>query len=349
VRRALLLGVVLGAAACGLAPLGPRDERGPAAAVPAFVLPGRIVVAEHAGRGGHLLFVDERGRRVRSLTAPPADDSIDLTPAFAPDGRSIVFSSSRGSVGRAAGLWLVPADGSAPPRRLTGPEQGIDFQPAFAPDGRAIAYTSSVGPGHGVWVLPLDALHRPGAPRLVAADALRPAWSHRGDLLAFTRQVGARDAPELWLAAPDGSDARKLVDGAGAAFAPDDRRIAFVAGAPGRADADLWLVDADGAGAHRVVDDPIGDEANPRFSADGRFLFAEAVVRDGDGKPIFPSIVYVDLAEARPRLRALQDPSPGGWTSLAVAPVPLDAEALLRGPGYEESLRRALVAIPPSR
>ena len=119
------LACVLAAAAgaCSLGgPLPPREVRGPAAdpAAPAVPeIPGRIIVAEHAGRGGHLLFVDEAGRRLRSLTEPPSDEaSFDITPAWSPDGHFVAYSSSRGSPGRAAGLWIRRADGSAPPRRL---------------------------------------------------------------------------------------------------------------------------------------------------------------------------------------------------------------------------------------
>lgn len=101
------------------------------------------------------------------------------------------------------------------------------------------------------------------------------------------------------------------------------------------------------AARRHLVDDALGDEQSPTFSSDGRFLFAESFLRDGDGKTVFPSIVYVNLEEPKPRLRALLDPSPGGWTSLALAPVPLDAGALDRGPGYAEALTKALVALPP--
>jgi Tol biopolymer transport system component len=344
VRLLFLACLVL--AGCDLGPLPPRDVRGPRANLPAVPKPlGRIVVAEHAGRGGHLLFVDESGRRLGSLTEPPAGDTFDVTPAWSPDGKSVAFSSSRdGGRGRgAASLWIVAADGTSPPRQLTTPPEGIDFQPAFAPDGRSLVYTAARAGNHAVWILSLGG----GDARLLAADAVRPAWSHRGDLIAYTRQAGPRDPPEVWLVAPDGSGAHKLTDGAGAAFAPDDRQIAFTAKGEGRADADLWLIGADGDGRRRVVDDGIGDEQSPSFSSDGRFLFAESFVRDGDGKALFPSIVYVDLREPKPRLRALIDPSPGGWTSHAIAPVPLDADVLDRGPAYAEALTKALVAVPP--
>ncbi len=45
-------------------------------------------------------------------------------PAFSPDGRTIWFSAAQtDEAGRNAGLWSVPADGSAAPRRLTDAER----------------------------------------------------------------------------------------------------------------------------------------------------------------------------------------------------------------------------------
>src|SRR5215468_6233948 len=92
-RLALFACVAL--AGCDLGPLPPREVRGPRAPTPPPKPPARIVVAEHAGRGGHLLFVDESGKRLGSLTEPPAGDSFDVTPAWSPDGKSVAFSSSR--------------------------------------------------------------------------------------------------------------------------------------------------------------------------------------------------------------------------------------------------------------
>ncbi|HYU35080.1 MAG TPA: S9 family peptidase [Thermoanaerobaculia bacterium] len=68
-------------------------------------------------------------------------------PVVSPDGRWVVFSVTRYSVEENKGngdLWLVPTDGSAPPRRLTWNE-GADGSPAWSPDGQRIAFVSKRG------------------------------------------------------------------------------------------------------------------------------------------------------------------------------------------------------------
>lgn len=70
--------------------------------------------------------------------------------AIAPDGREIVFACKDEGRGDAwstnVDLWSVPADGSAPPRRLTAENQALDSLPAFSPDGRWLAYVAMQRP-----------------------------------------------------------------------------------------------------------------------------------------------------------------------------------------------------------
>jgi dipeptidyl aminopeptidase/acylaminoacyl peptidase len=49
-------------------------------------------------------------------------------PSFSPDGTTVYFAGTEDLevVGRTTGLFAVPADGSAPPRRLTGPDWDLD-------------------------------------------------------------------------------------------------------------------------------------------------------------------------------------------------------------------------------
>jgi dipeptidyl aminopeptidase/acylaminoacyl peptidase len=68
-------------------------------------------------------------------------------PALSPDGRWVAFTVTRYSVDDNAGdsdLWVVPADGSAPPRRLTW-NKGADNSPLWSPDGKRIAFLSKRG------------------------------------------------------------------------------------------------------------------------------------------------------------------------------------------------------------
>ena len=60
-----------------------------------------------------------------------ATDLAVSRPAFSPDGATIWFCGVPADfAGRTTGLWSVPADGSAPPARLTDPER-FDHEPAF--------------------------------------------------------------------------------------------------------------------------------------------------------------------------------------------------------------------------
>jgi dipeptidyl aminopeptidase/acylaminoacyl peptidase len=64
-------------------------------------------------------------------TRVTATDLAVARPAFSPDGGTIWFCGAPTDLaGRTTGLWSVPADGSAAPRRLTDPER-FDHEPAF--------------------------------------------------------------------------------------------------------------------------------------------------------------------------------------------------------------------------
>lgn len=84
----------------------------------------------------------------RSLTAEDlwAMERVG-NPALSPDGKWVVFPVTRYSTEENksdSDLWLVPTDGSAPPRRLTW-NPGSDSSPVWSPDGRRIAFVSKRG------------------------------------------------------------------------------------------------------------------------------------------------------------------------------------------------------------
>jgi dipeptidyl aminopeptidase/acylaminoacyl peptidase len=126
------------------------------------------------------------------------------------------------------------------------------------------------------------------------------------------------------------------------AWHPDAGRLVFTAPAPARGDADLWILEVATGRRRRLVDDALGDEQSPRYSVDGRHVFATSVCRSPEGQALYSTLVFADLGERPPRLRALFDRYAPARTSAALAPVPLDAAVLARAPLYRPALEQTL-------
>ena len=223
---------------------------------------------------------------------------IPTDPQLSPDGTLVavtVQSVAPGRDGYRHAVWLVPADGSAPPRQITlGTRQ--DTHPRFSPDGTSVAFLSDRRPlveeepdapkdredGTQVHLLPLaggEARRLTDLPRGVDAFA----WSPDGrSLVVRTTSFGATRA--------DDRKARRKADlpKPGATPLSDYRyfdRLKGMLNGPGFIDdkvAHLWLVDVESGAARRLTDGPTSD-AEPAWSPDGtRIAFTASRGRDHD-------------------------------------------------------------------
>ena len=111
-------------------------------------------------------------------------------PTVSPDGATAVVSVSRPDLDAdeyRSDLWIVPTDGSEPPRRLThGPR---DSQPWFSPDGRWIAFVRTAeGAKPQLYLLPVAG----GEPRRLTDHPLgvsSPAWDPTSSRLAYVARI----------------------------------------------------------------------------------------------------------------------------------------------------------------
>jgi Tol biopolymer transport system component len=185
------------------------------------------------------------GSDLRRLTA---NDAYDAEATVSPDGKRVVFTSTRdGDIE----LYTMNVDGGDV-RRVTR-RVGYDGGAFFSPDGTRLVWRA---------MYPETASDTADYLRLLEQRLVRPSRL------------------ELWVANADGSGARQVTELGGANFAPffhpDGRRIIFASNQPDprSRNFDLYLVDLDGTGLERVTSSPEFD-AFPMFSPDGsRLVFA---------------------------------------------------------------------------
>lgn len=171
----------------------------------------------------------------------------DESPQVSPDGKRIVFSSSRSGQQE---LWQCAGDGSACGALAKTPHGGT---PRFSPDGRFVAFDawSENAPQADIFTIEVNTL---AVRRVTSSDAddVVPSWSRDGRSIYFSsHRTGAW---QVFSTPAEGGEPRQVThDGGFAAFeTPDARAVLYTRfNAPG-----LFRVEKDGGPERRLLDRP---------------------------------------------------------------------------------------------
>ena len=136
-----------------------------------------LLIAFVSERDGNceIYVINADGSNQKRLTSNPADDAY---PAWSPDGKKIVFSSSisrqRTIVPKDAEICVMNADGTET-KRLTNNNTG-DGLPSWSPDGEKIVFCSDRDGNYEIYVMNADGSEQKRLTVNPAADK-DPCWS----------------------------------------------------------------------------------------------------------------------------------------------------------------------------
>jgi Tol biopolymer transport system component len=147
--------------------------------------------------------------------------SVDRQPVYAPDGKTLLFSSNRGGT---LDLWTIHTEtGSV--LQLTD-DEARDWDPTYSADGSKIAWSSDRSGNLEIWTANADG----SGARQVSDDGVgaeNPTLTPDGEWIVY--MTSNPDKLGMWKIRVDGSDATRLYDKSGfiPEFSPDGRYIAF--------------------------------------------------------------------------------------------------------------------------
>ena len=225
----------------------------------------------------------------------PWGDENDF--GLSPDGKWVALSFKKPMGSQEAwstneDIWLVPTDGSAPPKDISAENEARDSNPVFSPDGKSIAWLAMKRPGYEsdrYRVVVFD----PGAGtlRTLTEDWDRSpgslAWSHGGErLLATADDLGHHG---VFAIDAQSGHATTLTSAGHAAAVLDTPHGVFLQLDSLMSGADLWSLPAGGGTPRRLTDINADVMAHVRLGAPEPFTFPGAkgdVVHGWMVKPI---------------------------------------------------------------
>ena len=229
--------------------------------------------------------------------------TINLSPVWSPDGRSLAVTSYM--KGYPDLYRLFPFERR--PEQMLAAFAGINSSPAWSPDGKSLAVTLSKDGNPELYVLNVATGVFRRLTRHVGIDT-DPSWSPDGRQLAF---VSDRNGPaHIFVMDSEGANIRQITTGAMQTqprWSPKGDVIAYTTR---QGTHDIWVVNADGSNPRRLTS-ATGNNQGPSWAPNGRHLFFQTD-RLGSWQ-IFA--MFADGGEQAPITRGSGDFTSPSWSS----------------------------------
>ncbi|NDC37145.1 MAG: hypothetical protein EBZ48_03730 [Proteobacteria bacterium] len=234
----------------------------------------RIAFTSKIGRFKELFVMDMDGSQVRQLTD---DKGLAMGAAWDAAGKNLLYTTYKN---RLPDLFMLNVDS----RRVTQISRGpaMEISPKFTPDGRSILVSRSQGDDSDLVMLGMDGtILRKLTPSNGAID-VSPAYSPDGSKVVFVSNRGG--GPQIYVMGADGSSPQRISFVSSSyctspSWSPKGDRIAFVC----RADIGFQIFTMNPDGSQPLQLTSSGDNEDPDFSPDGRYIVYSTTFGHGAG------------------------------------------------------------------
>jgi Tol biopolymer transport system component len=262
------------------------------------LLPPDALFAKQSTTGSRMLYYDfgniwimnEDGSGATAL-ALPADQAFD--PAWAPDGKRILFNAYKGEP--EASIYVMNADGSAVTRITRPPAGSIDIRPTKYGKGVAFVRASATV---DIYRINLD-----GTGETFVVSGSSPAASPSGDRLAYARDGDIWEYNTVTQQSVNLTNTPNTLEN-NPSYSPNGKQIAFDASIPGTISG-IYVMRVDGTAVTRITSSPDDRYELPKWSPDGKRL---AFARTGSGS-FSPDIWVMETGDSHSFWNITQSPA----------------------------------------